>query len=54
MAPRTQALLYVFAAALFAVAAALNAYNEGFSAQTGLGALMALAMLTLGWQARRG
>lgn len=48
-----QSLLYFIAAALFAVAAGLNAYNDGFNLKTVLGAVFVVAMLALGLQQRR-
>ena len=43
-----QSHLYFIAAALFAIAACLNAYNEGVNFKTGLGLGVAAGMLVLG------
>jgi hypothetical protein len=49
-----QSLLYFVAAVLFAVATGLNLYNEGLNLKTGIGLVLAWAMLMLGFRMRQG
>ena len=45
--------LYFIAAALFVLAAAIGWYDEGIELKTGLGLVMAGAMVALGLKARK-
>ena len=46
-------LLYLIAAGLFAVATALNFYNDGFNLMTVLGSVFVAVMLAQGLKVRR-
>jgi|GEM_PF-3927709 len=48
-----QSLLYLIAAALFAVAVGLNLYNQGVNVKTGIGAVFFGGLIALGLKARR-
>ena len=53
MGLKTQATLYFVAAALFAIATALNLFNDGLNLKTLVGLVFAGVMLSLGLQTRR-
>ena len=53
MGLKTQATLYFVAAGLFAIATALNLFNDGLGIKTVAGLVFAGVMLTLGLQTRR-
>jgi len=46
-------IVYFVAAGLFAVATALNLYNQGVNLKTGVGAVFIALLLTLGAKSRR-
>ena len=48
----TQRSLYFIAAALFVIATAINAVNDGISLRTGIGLLLAALMAWLGMKAK--
>jgi hypothetical protein len=48
-----QAIFYFVAAALFATAAAIAAFNDGVTVKTGFGVIMTGVMIWLGVQAKR-
>lgn len=48
-----QSLLYFIAAGLFAIATGLNLYNEGPNLKTGLGLVLAWAMVMFAFRMRR-
>lgn len=48
-----QSLLYFIAAGLFALATALNLYNDGFNLKTVVGSVFVAVMLALGLKRRR-
>ena len=48
-----QSALFLIAAALFFVAAALSVFNDGVNVQTGAGVAIGCLMIVLGVKARR-
>ena len=53
MGLKTQATLYFVAAGLFAIATALNLFNDGLGIKTVAGLVFAGVMLSLGLKARK-